>query len=57
MPLSIFGSIFESMPRSVLENILEGILGVYLEFTWEDLESLHGSVCHYRLGVCNQEQL
>ena len=43
MPSSAIGSVLESMPGSVLENVL-GYLGEYSECTWESLESLLGSI-------------
>jgi len=55
MPSSAIGSVLESMPGSVLENVL-GYLGEYSECTWESLESLLGSISQSRLGVCHREQ-
>jgi hypothetical protein len=60
VPSSAIGSIFESMPGSVLKNILGGkpgsVLRVYLECTRERLESLLRRVQSSRLGVCSRVQ-
>ena len=47
MPSSAIGSVFESMPRSVLENVPGGVLGSVLRVTLE-----HKS---RRLGVYHSE--
>ena len=44
MPSSAIRSIFESMPGSVLENVLAVYLGASCELTWERIFKQAGSV-------------
>jgi len=58
VPSSAIGSVLESMPGSVHENVLGGVLGSVLECTWERLEILLGNVSQARWGCtieCSQE--
>ena len=44
VPSSAIKSVLESMPGSVLENVLGVYLGAYSECSWEHLVSLFGGV-------------
>jgi len=44
VPWSAIGSVLESMPESVLENVLGVYLGASCELTWEHIVMQAGSV-------------
>ena len=44
MPSSAIRNVFESLPRSVLENVLGVYLGASCELTWELIVKQAGSV-------------
>jgi len=44
VPSSAIRSVFESMPRSALENLLEVYLGSSCELTWDRIVMQAGSV-------------
>jgi hypothetical protein len=50
VPSSAIGSVLESMPGSVLENVLGVYLGASCELTWESIVKQAGSVPSSAIG-------
>jgi hypothetical protein len=50
VPASAIRSVFESMPASVLENVLRVYMGPSCELTWERIVKRAGSVSSRAIG-------
>jgi hypothetical protein len=57
VPSRAIRSILESMPSSVLENILRVYLGASCEFTWEHIVKQAGSVSSSAIGSVLESML